>query len=1045
MPRRAVASATPNRASSNVSFRDASILPIPDATYNDNIATLRRQWKWAAFSQFFYTFDTLLAMPDVTLTDVEDDLARGTALYLPRVMQRLLYTLTQDRKINIDNWQSALRKQYLRRDPEANPLGIEPPAPSRKHSREPTVFSEPALDPDHVAKEDESVPHTPQTNTAENEASNAEPSSPAAASAATPQKTEDEGDTKGRTSHNEAVKMEDGVGEDGLPQPDEPKDWFDLSLFTRLDSLHLLTEWQFQNPHRLRQIMKDDGDAAQWRHEPIGYDAKTNAYWLIGPDRLWIQRVPPKPPRTNRKRKAPPKKTPAKASTSKATEAPESDSESEIEQSPSKRRRTSGRATSGRATRSKAKEAVATTSGRGTRAAKVQADKKLAAQAKELAEQTRSHAAAITQASTPTRHSLGTRASARLRGASTYDDDDEWQQIPDEWLKGTVDSPGHETQGRSQRKTRARKPVEEEEEADEEDEDKELKHLAEQAGLESDGESSVLTELSDEQSLEAAEDSEKAPVTAAPLKDTTTPKRKETKKKEEQLATPAETDQKPSEEVQDHIPPGFVEWEAVCVTLYEWEHVADQFEKATHYLEKALYKVLSQNIVPIVTEELKAQERKRKMDEALVHRKRSSRIAMKEIEKEEARAAAQKKAEEDEKMARVRRAEARAKKEEAEREKREKAREQRRLEREERERLKQEQQEREAAEVDVVTQEPPSKAPPVNGSKNSRHSTARHTSRDTPSGVRSPDWILDCEICHKSGVNVDDGTAMVSCNSCQRWQHIRCHDLADRQAGRPPRDWTRQPFFCQRCRPTHSRLPNGTIHPPRPIDQYTWTQPQSQKTLPPPPQHPYVQPTSDVRYSQYSNYESGSPYPQQYMQSRPVPQGSYPRPQGNITFSHYQPEQGGFSRTSQQPLIPSTPAWQGNYPAANGMPSRSQQPIQLPPPQPYGQNGMYSGGRVTPSYQYQSSSQQPYSNGVPDAVSSSTNGSWASVPSDYYPSASNAGQLSASQLNAAESLAYMQRSGRHGWPNGAAQPSQNNGYPPSAHLPSMAPHHYPPS
>ena len=37
----------------------------------------------------------------------------------------------------------------------------------------------------------------------------------------------------------------------------------------------------------------------------------------------------------------------------------------------------------------------------------------------------------------------------------------------------------------------------------------------------------------------------------------------ETKKKEEQLAMPAETDQKPSEEVQDHIPPGFVEWEAV--------------------------------------------------------------------------------------------------------------------------------------------------------------------------------------------------------------------------------------------------------------------------------------------------------------------------------------------------------------------------------------------------------------------------------------------------------------------------------------------------
>lgn len=68
MPRRQVASATPNRASSNVSFRDTSILPIPDANHYDNIQQLRRHWKWAAFSQFFYTFAQLLQMPDVKLT-----------------------------------------------------------------------------------------------------------------------------------------------------------------------------------------------------------------------------------------------------------------------------------------------------------------------------------------------------------------------------------------------------------------------------------------------------------------------------------------------------------------------------------------------------------------------------------------------------------------------------------------------------------------------------------------------------------------------------------------------------------------------------------------------------------------------------------------------------------------------------------------------------------------------------------------------------------------------------------------------------------------
>ena len=78
-------------------------------------------------------------------------------------------------------------------------------------------------------------------------------------------------------------------------------------------------------------------------------------------------------------------------------------------------------------------------------------------------------------------------------------------------------------------------------------------------------------------------------------------------------------------------------------------------------------------------------ERQRQLEEALVHRKRSSRIAIKESEKEEAELAAKKKAEENEKMSRARRLEARQQKEEAERERRESAREQRRKEREQRE------------------------------------------------------------------------------------------------------------------------------------------------------------------------------------------------------------------------------------------------------------------------------------------------------------------------------------------------------------------------
>jgi len=42
------------------------------------------------------------------------------------------------------------------------------------------------------------------------------------------------------------------------------KNWLDFSMLVKLDSMHLLAEWQFQNPMRLRSIMKDDDETAQW-------------------------------------------------------------------------------------------------------------------------------------------------------------------------------------------------------------------------------------------------------------------------------------------------------------------------------------------------------------------------------------------------------------------------------------------------------------------------------------------------------------------------------------------------------------------------------------------------------------------------------------------------------------------------------------------------------------------------------------------------------------------------------------------------------------
>lgn len=60
----------------------------------------------------------------------------------------------------------------------------------------------------------------------------------------------------------------------------------------------------------------------------------------------------------------------------------------------------------------------------------------------------------------------------------------------------------------------------------------------------------------------------------------------------------------------DHSPDlSLPEWHLfdsqICSTLSEWEHVTERFENATHYSEKALYKLLKNHIVPVVVADLR--------------------------------------------------------------------------------------------------------------------------------------------------------------------------------------------------------------------------------------------------------------------------------------------------------------------------------------------------------------------------------------------------------------------------------------------------------
>ncbi|KAK0204592.1 hypothetical protein DFS33DRAFT_1258860 [Desarmillaria ectypa] len=839
MPRRASTRTTTTHVEQPT--HQPSVAPSAAPALPSELVALRTNWKWAALSQFFFTFSQLMAMDDLSLNDIEEDLVQENNIYLPRVMQRLLYTLSYDRKVTSNNWQTALRKQYYKRDPAANPIGPEPfPSASKSYTRT-TSLATP--DPQSRAKtEDSEVVDKVKNETP--------------AMSIPPEEFKSDAGINEETVKFETSAMEELAQEEGQEQ-EESKDWLELSMLEKLDSMYLLMEWQFQNATRLRTLMKSDDDLATWRIEPIGYDSKRNAYWLVGADRLWIQREPPRPPRSSKslKRKRPEPKVKNKkgkvATTKRARIEP-----------PPKRGKGKG----------KAKEPSPPVGRRG-RAAKAQANIKLDAQARELAELNR-RAAALDRSDSGLRTSSrrqpipppkstprGTRNSARLRGAQS---DDEWQAVPEEWLNEGVNG---------SRNSRS-------------------KTLKAKTGLESEGSSiSDLTDLSEEESEEKPEEDEGDEDEEEDQEDAEG-------EEDEEDDPPEPIVEQPEEQYQALA--DFIEWETICATLDEWEHIAERWKNATHYAEKALYKVLTTSIIPVITEELREVARKKKIEEAVVHRKRSSRIAIKESVREEARLAIAKKAEEEEKMGRARRAEARQQKEEEARQKRENAREQRRKEREAREAQEaKEESESTGMPVDVVG----------NGTTVERQANGRRTSNGIASGSRTPageDWELDCEICLRRGINLDDGVPMMCCGSCSKWQHISCHDQADLRSGRPRRNWEQVEFICRNCLQTKRQSHYSTAHPPPAAgrDQYLALRASGSVTSTSnsygnynapahPGYNPYSQPTKSYN-QQMSDVRSNA------AQAQP----SYPPQTKAISFSHYQPQQRGFSQTHSYNTAP---------------------------------------------------------------------------------------------------------------------------------------------
>ena len=228
---------------------------------------------------------------------------------------------------------------------------------------------------------------------------------------------------------------------------------------------------------------------------------------------------------------------------------------------------------------------------------------------------------------------MGTRMSARLSGMAQGDE--EWQEIPDEWLNERREAEEDDGASGSERLDGEAemgqscdsdlRPEPEPEAVPDPDTDA---HRA-KTGLESDdddvSELTELTEISPPATVFVSHsNTKKAPKKSAGNR------RKTSRTKRGTLVVENSVDIAQSVEPEEDIEPewrppeDFVEWETVrffspgfvdgfddsmdmqlCVTLNDWEHICERFEGATHYAEKALYKLLSQHIVPAIVAELR--------------------------------------------------------------------------------------------------------------------------------------------------------------------------------------------------------------------------------------------------------------------------------------------------------------------------------------------------------------------------------------------------------------------------------------------------------
>lgn len=652
--------------------------------HEKTLKLLRRDWKWAAASDFLYKFNPMLRLDFLNLSDVEHDIIRGTSDTMMNVLLKILHVLTSIRGLSPDTWEQYLRRLYARREPDNTIWGTE----------------------------------------------------------------------------------------------EEPKAWVELGWQNRLEVLYNLCEWNFQNPLRVRQSMKDDSDDYTWRTVPIGKDVKRNEYWQLGRDRLWIKRPTAEP--------MPPKDLKRKRQSRKAAEKPS--------------KKAAG-------PNGVAKPAPVKGKRKGKEPQKQKPQQRAESNPKAKVKVSTSKAKPAPKPAAPS----GTRLSSRLaRGANS----DGWQKVPEEWLpEGGKQDAVSDKDNASVVSALFDDASDLTDLSDDEKPREDSGTGSSKANPPDDSESDLtdIDELSNDSDAELANKAFKMDLDPndpnfVEFETICVTKGEWVAFAEQFQSSRSHNERRLYRYIIEIIVPEMEEHQRALEEKQK-KDLKDMLRREAAAAAAAAAEARpkrSSRLATLGDEEKRAQDSAGSVDgdsSDFARGPRPSRMRRAAVrgarwiqEQEEMLAAMSTEQEENEEDEGVER-----EGEEGTQKKRRKA----KVESDQEEYRDDEDEEVKEEIVETVNSRGrPRRAAAVQADlKRPIKPTRRRRIRDEfDDDFESDDpFFLNCEICKKSGWNEDRSQNLISCRDCSIWQHMACYDRADRIEGRPKRNWEEEPFVCSAC------------------------------------------------------------------------------------------------------------------------------------------------------------------------------------------------------------------------------------------------------